>query len=539
MGKNAALVLLAVALAVFVLWAISSSDSKSGQALHEKSNTALKSKELRSRDLKLPESGEAVILPASHGAEEVRQEVIATDPVIGLVDLDLLITTFNGDPLAGAKLRLHLSNGKILTRWSSQRGDLTLYSIPVGKFWVSSPGYRIAFPHVDEPTTITNSGVLKVQVAGSHEVRGSIYSDTTDEGEIRLYRSGPGDRAFPRQITEEEASRQLAKMELFDRLKGPTRLPPMGQRPFDHRTFSQVPEGELITSLTKRSFPGDFEFKGLDPGGYQLVVDSRQHTKRILNFEVLSPITLLELDISDGYQILVATQFRSGKLPRRNMVRLLDQFGTDLPRRTLESSEDSHSGRWTFSDLEAGTWFVEVRPGTGAIGRQYPVEVPTHTPSVPVLDLVLEEPRETTIQVKFNSSQAIVLDKQDLLIAVFRLPSGQFLGSRSVRYEGLKPAASGEIVELHVGPLFPGEYDVFLYPDPSAASFRVLHVEGQAPRYISDFSADWVGPFEAKKVPLSLGVGSEPATVEVSLSWYRPPSEKPLDPAELLLRDRQ
>lgn len=535
MGRNSTLGLLAISLCGLAIWAIASGGSQPEGVLRDSSEIAHDSEDLRSRELSLPPPNEVVVLSVDPGAEDARHEVQATDPAQGMVDLDMILVDLMGEPTPGAKLRLHLSSGEVLTRWSSQAGALTLYGIPVGEFSASAPGYRIAFPNVDEPTLITGDGVLQVQAAGMHEVRGSIYSDTKDEGEIRLYRTLRIEQLSSSQDAAEKASRDLARQDLFSRLMGANQPPMEGRPPFDPRTFREAPEGQLITSLTERRFPGNFRFTGLEPGSYQVVVHSRHHTKRILRFEVKELLTLVELDISDGHQILVAVQLSSGKLPSRPMVRLLDQYATDLPRRTLESSQDTHSGRWTFSDLEAGTWFVEVRPGPRTIGRQFPVEAPTHSPDVPVLDLVIDDARETKLQVTFQSGQEIVFHGEDRLIAVFRGPGGQFLGERSLGLGGVKAPANGEFIELAVGPLFPGEYDVYLYPDPSAASFRVVHSEGQTPRYINDYSADWVGPFEAKRLPLKLGVGTEPATFEISLDWYRSPSAKPVDPAGLLL----
>ena len=526
MGKNFALALLALTLGGFALWAISSGVSRSTRVLPTGSEEVTESIESGRPELSLPDPGEAVILPVDTLAEEARQEVRATVPVQGLVDLDLVLMNPQGEPIPGAKLRVHLAGGKVLTRWTSQLGDFTLFDVPVGEFSVSAPGYRIAFPNVDDPTMVTESGELQIQVAGTHEALISIYSDSIDEGEIRLYRKVHVERVTSNQDVQVQAQNELAKELLYNRLKGPTPSAGLGIQPFERRTFYGAPQGNLIASLTECRFPGKFKFSGLNPGSYQIVVPSRHHTKRALSFEISEPLTPVSLDISDGYEVIVTAQFRSGKLPAQAMIRLLDQFGTDVPRRTKESSKDSATGRWTFSDLEAGTWFVEARPGPRTIGRQYAVEVPTHTPNVPVLELLLEESRETTLRIQFQTSQAITIDDEDLLVAVFRGPAGQYLGARRVSSAGLRPAASGEIIELDVGPLFPGEYDVFLFPDPGADSLRFVQSEDQSIQILAEYSVDWVGPFEAKKLPISIAVGSDPATVEVALDWYRSPSDQ-------------
>jgi hypothetical protein len=510
MGRNKLLAVFALGLVALAVWSISGPgvESEGGDSIVA-SRTALPS-EVRRTDATLAPGPAALDPPLVAATGETRLAVPSEDTQPELVSLEVTALTTNRVPMVGVALSVFMSDGSSVQRWTSGTGKFTLLRVPVGELTMLSLGHELLFPTTDDPVLIKEDGELEVRFADANSISGYIQTATKDQGRVRLYKRSRAERDVPRWPDPYQSE--------ADDGRGAIRLAEMiGQRPIPPgrtlpKRVSTSPDGELVASITNVTFPYYFSFQGLAPGEYQVIVSPEIQGAQARKFDLIGGSLIGEINLAGGIEALFRVRYASGRVPEHSRIKLSDTTGLQRlvnPERPLFSTNfatsTSELSHWTFSDVYPGTWYLRVLPGPRSIGLVFPVEIPTVAQVGPILDLVLDEPAPTTVKVTFNTGAAKQVSGGDMLGVILRTLDGDYLGQRSASSSALGSAGEGEAIEVNLGLLFPGEYEMFVHP-------------GLEP---GDLTADWEGAFEASSQRVVVPPGGDPVQVEFELDWYR------------------
>ena len=247
-------------------------------------------------------------------------------------------------------------------------------------------------------------------------------------------------------------------------------------------------------------------FSGLDPGSYQLAVKSRSHKVKMTNFLLTSRGATVDIELTHGGGVIADVRYESGGYPSESEVQLVSRLGQSPGASTTSTTQDPvQEGRWSYEDLASGTWFLQVQPSANSMSSSYPIEVPFGSSESVPFELTLGQPCWTSLDVEFRSKSEIVTHPDDGLVIVVRQTTGELVGTRKVG--GSIFATPFEIPSdpIEIGLLFPGTYEVYLYPEPDQD-------EGD------EF---WEGAFEAGHRSIVVPKGGLPMTASVSLEWFR------------------